>query len=248
MKSARPPQTEKLQEMRFTVRDPILDEALISLEEYGRDQSEYVSRNLFLYAMRRMRIDKSDMYDGYSQNQATFDQYAYAIDKISNHGQKRFQLDDWMHELYAGGPDGTLVGVEMRVVVDHFDINTMIAPPLVGPIHHRAPISGQQIEQDQSALNVLKEYRRAGVIPVRYEIEKTVADPAEALERLGGVLALGAWVSELAIVPSVPRSARSTSKFMQPPIERTFKRVDTLFARELLPDLSEPFEATSGTE
>lgn len=203
------------QELRFTARDPVFDEALALLEKDGERRSDYLPKNLFLFAMKRIVIDRSDEFDGFSQNYSTFMQYRQAALNTSNHGQKHFTLDPWMKELHSGGPKGSLVGVGLRVRVDPMSVSTLLAPPLY---------SGE----------VLRAAREAAYIPVRYEIGSTVDDPTEALERLRSVLELGAWVSQLTIVPSYPRSARLADIYADPKIIRTYDRVDGLFEQELM--------------
>lgn len=228
------------QELRFTARDPILDEALALLEKDGERHSDYLPKNLFLFAMKRITIDQSDEFDGFSQNYSTFMQYRQAALNVSNRGQKHFTLDPWLKKLHSGGPGGSLVGVGMRVRVDPLSVHALLAPPLYGANHYKAPVSEEQEAKMKSAREVLRTAREVAYIPVRYEIGNTVDNPIEALERLRSVLELGTWVSHLTIVPSYPRSARLADIYTDPKIARTYNRVDGLFAQELLPATTIP--------
>ncbi|MDB5160298.1 MAG: hypothetical protein JWO99_561 [Candidatus Saccharibacteria bacterium] len=223
------------QELRFTAREPILDEALAMLEKDGERKSEYLPGNLFLYAMKRISIDLSDTYDGHSLNHSTFTQYRQAVDSISMRGRKTFKLDSWMKPLHAGGPDGSLIGVGLRVRVDPTNVDRLIAPPLYGPNHYNTPLTAEQLARVEAGKNILGTAREAQYIPVRYEIGSTVDNPTEALERLQGILELGTWVSQLTIVPAYPRSARHADIYREGRMDRTYERIDQRFAAELLP-------------
>jgi len=223
------------QELRFTARDPLLDEALALLEKEGERHSTYLPKNLFLFAMKRISIDLSDTFDGTSQNYSTFLQYRQALDNISSRGRKQFKLASWMRPLRAGGPNGDIRGVGLRVLIDPLYSDKIIKPPLYGPDHHRAPLSTEQRAQDSAAYETLRKARTAGYIPIRYEIGNIVDDPTEPLERLGEVLELGAFVSQMTIVPSYPRSAREADIFHEEKIERTYTRIDELLESQLIP-------------
>ena len=196
------------QELRFTARDPVLYGSLALLEKDGERHSKYLPKDLYLFAVKRMSIDFSDNYDGNSLNYSTFMQYRQAVEGVSMRGKKKFRLDPVVNPLYAGGPDGRLVGVGMRVRLDPLHVDTILAPPLYGPNNYRAPLNEQQKAQVDNGREILKTARELQYIPVRYEIGSVVDEPDEALERLRNVVEMGAWVSQLTVVPSYPRSAR----------------------------------------
>ena len=204
------------QELRFTARDPALDESLLMLERDGERHSGLIPENLFLFAMKRIEIDFSDTFDGVSQNHSSFMQYRQAVTNLGNRGMRQFELEPWLKPLNAGGPGGKLVGVGLRVKVDPLIINTVVAPPFY---------SGDALEA----------VREAGFIPVRYEIGSVVDDPSDALERLGEMLSLGAWVSQLTIVPSYPRSARLKDIYQEDRLRRSYDQVDQRLGDDHLP-------------
>lgn len=227
LKTEMPPQ-----EVRFTARDPLLDESLARLEVEGARQealtkkgepySDHLPQNLFLFAMKRLIIDTSDTIDGVSQNLSTYTQYRQGVSSLSNRGLKQFTLDPWMKGVRAGGPDGGLIGVLMRVRVDQFSVGSLFAPPFYEIETYRDMVRSLRTDSGSD------EDRHSEFVPVRYEIGRAVERPEEQLEQLGQVLKLGVWVSQLAIVPSVPASARSNDIFRDPKQVRTYDKVDPL--------------------
>ena len=241
------------QEVRFTALDPTLDESLAMFERLGEHQAaiareneklpddqklhyeEYLQKKLYLFAMKRISIDMSDMFDGQSQNLSTFNQYNLAVETISARGQKRYQLDPFIKELNRGGPNGQLMGVGLRVRLDSATAKVLFAPPFTGPSHSRSPLTPEQQEKVEAQKRLQADMLAAEYLPVRYEIGSVIDDPSEALERLRAVVELGSWVSELTIVPSYPRSARMNDRFLGSRVQRTYDKVDARFAAELLP-------------
>lgn len=244
------------QEVRFSALDPVLDESLVMLERLGEHQAaiarenknksdsekliyeEYLQKKLYVFAMKRISIDLSDSFDGVSQNLSHFNQLNVAVERASGRGQKQFWLEPWVKELKRGGPDGQLMGVGLRVKLDDTTAKSLFVPPFAGPDHYRSKPTEDQLLKIESAKRLQAEMLEAGYLPVRYEIGSVVDDPSEALERLRGVVELGAWVSELTIVPSYPRSARLNDRFHGSQITRTYERVDERFAENLLPPVS----------
>ena len=243
-------QTEKpQQELRFSARDPILDEALASLEhESTRGDVGTLSDNLFLFAMKRIEIDTSDMFDGKSQNESTFMQYRQAITGLSNRGTKKFTLEPWLKPLRKGGQDGPLIGVGMRMHLDSISANTLVSPPLYGSAHFAPVLNEEQRLARERDRAFLQQAREARYLPIRYEIQNLTDSPEDALERLERVLHMGVYVSQMTIVPSNPRSARLRGIFSEPRIERTFTRIDeylTVGEEEVPDDMPEVIDLDS---
>lgn len=206
--------SEPQQELRFTARDPILDEALAMLEAKSYRQSEKFPHNLFIYSMKRLTVDTSDTYDGRSQNKADFDQYRHRIKQtLSERGVRKFALAPFMKPLHIGGQDGPVGGVGVRVVPDSITADQLITPPFYGDAE-----------------------RNAGYIPAYYRIEHPDDNLEEALDRLERVLKLGTWVAQLTTVPSFPVSARKNDMFLHEPLKRTYTRVDEALANEPPPN------------
>jgi len=223
------------QELRFTAREPALDEALAMLERDGERRSEHLPKNLFLFAAKRIAIDQTDMIDGYSKNYSRFTQYQQAVGYLTNHGLRRFKLDSWMKELRLGGPEKSLMGVGLRLRVEPQHVDSLLTDPFYEAENYRREVSLLQDGPTHSSYDVLWKDQGAAYIPVRYEIGKAVDDPAEALERLGAVLALGTWASQLRMVPSYPRSARYADIDHAEPLDRTYQHIDDRFAAEIVP-------------
>jgi hypothetical protein len=218
-------------EVRFTARDPLLDESLARLESEGARQAalaergepydDRLPRNLFLFAMKRLIIDTTDTVDGTSQNLSTFGQYRQGVLALASHGQKRFNLDPWMQEVRAGEPDGELTGVLLRVRVDQFSVGTMFAPPFYELETYREML--RSLREDPQ----LGEDRHSAFIPVHYKVDHAAESTDEPLERLRSTLSLGAWVSQLTIVPSTPKVARLNDIFNQEHQARTYGKDPT---------------------
>ena len=233
------------QELRFTARDPILDEALASFETYGKAHSAYLPKNLYLFAMKAISIDTSDRFDGQSLNESAFLQYRMAVENVGNNGMREFPLEPWVKPLHAGGPNGSLVGVGLRVRFDPLYSDMILAPPLLGKRLYPDMPDEDRVEAERSN-KVLEVARRARFLPVRYEIGRAVEDPTKALERLSRVLELGVFVTQLRIVPSYPRSARLKDLYPNvDPIDRTFERVDQYLTEHPETPSPEPISLSS---
>lgn len=227
MNNARPQQQAGMtqQELRFTACDPQLNDALKTLERNRLEADDQVAphavpEQLFLYAAKRMTIDRSDMYDGESQNYSMFLQYRKGVEDLSSRGMKRFKLANWMRPLYmdSATDDRLLVGIGMRVEVDPYFSNKLIAPPLYGPKHYLSPLTPEQEAEKAADARLLAQARAASFIPVRYELGKPSYRAEAALEQLQSVLQLGSFVAHMTIVPSSPRSARENSVFHSEPL------------------------------
>ncbi len=201
---------EAQQELRFTARDPVLDEALAALEDEKYRRSEQFPRHLFLYSMKRLTIDTSDEIDGYSRNKSRFEQYRHRLSQsVSDAGLHRFPLAPFMKPFYSGGHAGRIVGIGLRLVPDDSTARYLLSPPFYG-----------QYEQE------------AGYIPVRYEITHPTHDLEVPLDRLERVLKLGSWAAQATMVPTSPASARRRDTFLHTPIDRTGAYVDEALTRE----------------
>lgn len=214
------------QELRFTACDPRLDDALASLETNEYKESPALPEQLFLYAMKRMTIDRSDTYDGESQNYSTFLQYRKGVEDLSSRGMKRFKLADAMKPFYVQNTadEQVLVGVGMRVEVDPYFSDKLIAPPLYGPKHYLPPLTHEQEAEKAADAQLFAQARTASYIPVRYELRRPAAHPESNLEKLRDVLQLGVFVAHMTIVPSSPRSARENNVFHSESFERKIDR------------------------
>lgn len=201
------PNPETLRSLRFTARDPILDEALGDLEAESYRHSDQFPRHLFIYSKKYLHLDTSDMYDGRSQNIATYEQYRHTLTQnVSERGRRRFKLTPFMSPVVN---KGDVVGVNLRVAPDSLTAKQLIAPPFY---------TGGELN--------------AGYIPAFYRMERPAEDLEVPLDRLERVLALGTWVAELTIIPLVPRAARMRDVFMGESIQRTGKYVEAALANE----------------
>lgn len=214
------------QELRFTAHDPVLDEALASLEKNGQKENATIAEHLFLYAIKRIAIDRSDTFDGSSQNYSTYMQYRKKVEDISSRGTKKLHLGSWMKPLYADPAQSRLIGVGMRVLVESHNVDKLIAPPLYGAKNYLPPLTPAQLDEKKTAENLLKVARESAFIPVRYEIKNPVDNPSESLDRLHEVLSMGAYVAHMTIVPPSPKHARENPIFHDSPFKRTFTRVN----------------------
>jgi len=220
------------QEVRFTARDPLLDESLARLEVEGARQealarkgepySDHLPENLFLFAEQHLGADMGDAIDGFSQNLSTYTQYRQGVSSLANRGIRRFTLDPWIEEVHAESAGGVLTGVLMRVRVDQLSARALLAPPFSEP------------EEYQGMLKMLRAGSESGennhseFVLVRYSVGQAVEKPQEQLERLSQVLKLGSWVSQLAIVPSSPATARNNDIFRERKRVRTYAEVGPL--------------------
>lgn len=230
------------QELRFTAHDPVLDEALVSLEKNSVKERSAVPEQLFLYAIKRIAIDRSDMFDGSSQNYSTYMQYRKKVEDVSSRGTKKLHLGSWMKPLYAGPDQSRLIGVGMRVLVESQNVDKLIAPPLYGAKNYLPPLSQAQIDEKETADKLLGVARKSAFIPVRYEIKNPIDDPSESLNRLHEVLSIGAYVAHMTIVSPSPRHARENPIFHDSPFERTFTRVDEYLSLNQEPSLTPPID------
>lgn len=233
------------QELRFTAHDPVLDEALASLEKNGQKKNSSVPEHLFLYAIKRIAIDRSDTFDGVSQNYSTYTQYRKKVEDVSSRGTKKLRLDSWMKPLYAGPDRSQLIGVGMRVIVESHNVEKLIAPPLYGAKNYLPPLSPSQIEEKETADKLLGVARNSAFIPVRYEIRNPADNPSESLDRLHEVLSIGAYVAHMTIVSPSPRHARENPIFHDNPFERTFTRVDQYLSMNQKSSLTPPINISS---
>ena len=224
---SRPENTQQV--LRFTVRDPVFDEALVSLEREGDRHGSFLPDNLFLYSMKRIEIEDSRNEEEAFLARSQFGQYRKKIEDISSNGHRLFSLnEDWLHEIRSGGQDGELVGVGFRVRFDDVIKNAVIAPPLYGNGVKRSP---QDDELNKlNAQKLLAQARAGGYIPIYYKMGRTMDNPEYAVERLRSVVRLGVKVTGLTVVPWV---ARDKNIFMTPPMERTYDKVDAYFSEKL---------------
>jgi hypothetical protein len=228
-------QSEKPQQvLRFTVRDPVLDEAIVSLEREGNRHGEFLPDNLFLYSMKRIVLEESMDPNESELTVSQFGQYRKKMFDIANRGNKEFTLDPELHEIQSGGQSGELAGVGFRVRFSDFDRDSIIAPPLYGSSPrtnaHDDPLNRRNAEK------LLAEARGGGYIPIYYKIGRTMDDPEFATERLRSVLRLGVKVAELAVVPLLFRAGRETNIYATRPMERTYDKVDAFFDARINPD------------
>jgi hypothetical protein len=216
------------QEVRFTVCDPLLDEALIGLERYGENHHDFLPHKLYVVATKRITVD--------DHNKLLFQQYRKSVeDTVGNSGYREFHLLPWLKPLYAGGPGGKLAGVGLRAVLSPLNSDVILAPPFLG-IKFRPGMTTEETEEMNLANAVLEAARNAKFLPVRYEISNTVDDPNRAITRLERVLTFGTTVTRLRVVPAYPSSARLRDLYpSEKPIARTLDLVTKRFYPEELP-------------
>jgi hypothetical protein len=221
------PQTpaEMPQQLRFTARVPILDEALAAFEPEEFRLSEEFPQQLFLFAMKGLRIPTVDTGDGPevdNLHRSRLMQYRQATDKISGNGKREFPLVSGVRELRDGGINGELVGVAMRVLLDDISTGVLISPPLYGPIDSRRPTNTLGAQLYGNSVRTMEKVRASQMLQVRYEFQRRGGDHDTALSQLRTVLDMGVRVSQLAVVPVAPKSARFRDIFQEGKIDRLF--------------------------
>lgn len=221
------PQTpaEMPQQVRFTARVPILDEALANFEPEAFRLSEEFPKNLFLFAMKRLQIPPEDPRNGpevHNLNRSKMMQYRQAVDKLSGNGRREFPVVSGVRELRDGGQEGELVGVGLRVLLDDIAAKTLIAPPLYGPLDARRPTNTLGAHLFNNSVRTMEQVRESRMLQVRYEFQQRGGDHEAALDHLRAVLDMGVRVSQLTIVPVAPKSARFRDIFQAGKIDRLF--------------------------
>ena len=226
------------QEVRFTVCEPLLDEALIGLERYGENHHDFLPHKLYIVATKRITLD--------NQNELFFQQYRKSVeDTVGSSGYRKFDLVPWLKPFYTDGPGGKLAGIGLRVALSTLYSDIILAPPFLG-IKFRPGMNAEEIVNMNHANKVLEVARSAKFLPVRYEISNTVDDPNRAIARLERVLTFGTTVTRLRVVPAYPSSARLRDLYpSEKPIARTLDLITKRFYPDELKTDIVPAEMTS---
>jgi hypothetical protein len=226
--SPKPEAVNPQHEVRFTVCEPLLDEALIGLERHGENHHDFLPHKLYVVATKRITVE--------DHNKLFFQQYRKSVeDVVGNSGYREFHLLPWLKPLYVDGPGGTLAGIGLRAALSPLYSNVILAPPFLG-IRFRPGMTPEETEKMNLANAVLGVARNAKFLPVRYEISDPVDDPNRAITRLERVLTFGTTVTRLRVVPAYPSLARLRDLYPSVrPIARTLDLITKRFYPEELP-------------
>lgn len=199
--------------LRFSVRHPLLDEAIASFEQRDDDSIDELPRHLFLYAQHRIITDSSDTIDGYSRNVSATQQYQVMIQNVSRRGRKEFKLmSDHVRAIRSNEDSAQITGLDLRLKLDPIDNQRIKVAPLTNAL-----LSKEALKAAQSVPH----------LPVFYKVERPIDNAEVAFDRLTQVVRLGVYVSELTMVPMLPKGARERDIFHTPPLVRTFDKIDT---------------------
>ncbi|HEY8992790.1 MAG TPA: hypothetical protein VIM37_02985 [Candidatus Microsaccharimonas sp.] len=227
MEQAHPQQdTEKpLKELRFNAHDPLLKDSLMLMHAQGEKaiyQNSFAAENAYLFSRPKMRRDTSDRVfhhsaEGYSLNNSIFSRYEMNAIDVSRRGLKNFRLGTEISTRTVLGARSSGHYIDMEIILDGQDIKRLLTQPLVGPLNHHLPASEEVVARDIRENRQMTAMIERGRLPVTYEVDHMVEnDNNRAINRLYRVLKAGAYVSQLAIVPTKLTAARYTPIFTAP--------------------------------
>lgn len=188
--------TESQHVLRFTAHDSRLVEALHGLHPTFSE----LPSSIDLDSAKGMSINPLDKYelDAYVH-------YRDGIHGLSNNGFRTFTLvPDFvkghapvMFDGVGFVPDGPIESVDLRVdLSDRVDFEAIVSSPMFGPR------STYNAERNRQAEKILRIAQQMKALPIRFKIEGELTDdPDAALERIREAVKMGAWVSNLLLVP-----------------------------------------------